>query len=99
MRLVRDIKKKVVRVEETGAYASGKVYDRIREDYQYYFIGEKNQAVSIKPTKKGLIKAMPQKEKQIEQLFKQKKYNDLSITKLAEIMQKLDVKKVQEVGN
>lgn len=42
---------------------------------------------------------MPQKEKQIEQLFKQKKYNDLSITKLAEIMQKLDVKKVQEVGN
>ncbi len=99
MRLVRDIKKKLVRVQETGAYSTGKVYDQIKEDYQYYFIGENNQAVNIKPTKKGLIKAMPQKEKQIEQLFKQKKYNDLTVTKLAEIMQKLDEKKPQEAGN
>jgi hypothetical protein len=91
MTLFRDIKKKLARQRESSAYSSGKVYDKIVSDYQYYFSKKDGSIVHIKPNKKGFIKALPEKEKEIERLFKTKKFEDLTVSKLAELMQKLDV--------
>jgi hypothetical protein len=90
MALLRDIKKKLVRQRESNAYSSGKVFDKIVSDYQYYFSKKDGAIVQIKPTKKGLLKVLPEKEAEIEQLFKTKKYERLTMSKLAELMQKLD---------
>jgi hypothetical protein len=90
MTLFRDIKKKLVRQKESSAYSGGKVFDKIMSDYQYYFSKKDAPIIHIKPNKKGFIKALPDKEKEIERLFKTKKFDDLTVSKLADLMQKLD---------
>jgi hypothetical protein len=93
MTLFRDIKKKLVRQKESSAYSGGKVFDKIMSDYQYYFSKKDAPIIHIKPNKKGFIKVLPDKEKEIERLFKTKKFENLTVSKLAELMQKLDVEK------
>jgi hypothetical protein len=90
MTFFRDIKKKLVREKESSAYSDGKVYDKIINDYQYYLSKKDALAVQVKPNKKGFIKVLPDKEKEIVRLFKTKKFEDLTVSKLADLMQKLD---------
>lgn len=94
LKLLRDIKKKLLRNKENGAYNDGKVTDKVINDYRYYFSKNDEELVFIKPTKKGFIKALPNKEIELERLFKTKEFkDDLTVSKLAELMQKLDVEK------
>lgn len=94
LKLLRDIKKKLLRNKENGAYNDGKVTDKVVNDYRYYFSKNDAELVFIKPTKKGFIKALPNKEIELERLFKTKEFkDDLTVSKLAELMQKLDVDK------
>ncbi len=94
LKLLRDIKKKLLRNKENGAYNDGKVTDKVVNDYRYYFSKNDEELVFIKPTKKGFIKALPNKEIELERLFKTKEFkDDLTVSKLAELMQKLDVDK------
>jgi hypothetical protein len=91
IKLVRDIKKKLIREKESNAYSTGKVYDRITNDYRYFFAQNIDPLESIKPNKKGFIKVLPKKENEIERLFKTKEFkDDLTVSKLAELMQKLE---------
>jgi hypothetical protein len=91
MRLFRDIKKKIIKNKEYFPYSGGEVPSKIVNDYTYYFSKNDEQLMFIKPQKKGFIKALPDKEKEIVRLFKTKKFEDLTVSKLAELMQKLDV--------
>jgi hypothetical protein len=93
MKLLRDIKKKAVRTKLKTSFSNNKVVDKIESDYHYYFSRKNDNLVEIKINKKGIIKALPNKEKEIERLFKTKTLKDLTVTKLAELMQKLDTEK------
>jgi hypothetical protein len=93
LKLLRDIKKKLLRNKETGAYNDGKVTDKVVNDYRYYFSKNDEELSFIKPNKKGFIRALPDKEVEIERIFKTKAFDDLTVSKLAELMQKLDVDK------
>lgn len=91
MQLVRDPRKKLKRVENTGAYSKNEIYDTYDNDYHYFLKRGKEDLVEVKPTAKSLSKAMPDKEAKIESLFKAAKYKgELSISKLADIIKKLD---------
>jgi hypothetical protein len=93
-KLLRDIKKKLLRNKENGAYNDGKVTDKVINDYRYYFSKNNEPLEYIKPNKKGFIRALPDKEGAIERLFKTKEFkDDLTVSKLVELMQKLDVEK------
>jgi hypothetical protein len=94
MKLIRDIRKKLLRNRENGAYNDGKVTDKVVNDYRYYFAKNDEPLESIKPNKKGFIRVFPNKESEIERLFKTKEFKDeLTISKLAELMEKLDADK------
>jgi hypothetical protein len=94
LKLLRDIKKKLLRNKENGAYNDGKVTDKVVNDYRYYFSKNDEPLESIKPSKKGFIKVLPNKENEIERLFKTKEFKDeLTVSKLAELMQKLEADK------
>lgn len=89
--LVREPRKKLKRVENTGAYSSNTIYDTYENDYHYFIKRGKEDLVEVKPTAKSFSKAMPDKAAKIESLFKAaKSKGELSVTKLAEIIQKLD---------
>jgi hypothetical protein len=48
----------------------------------------------FKPNKKGFIRVLPDKETEVERLFKTKEFKDeLTVSKLAELMEKLDADK------
>jgi hypothetical protein len=94
IKFLRDIKKKVVRTKLQAPFSNHKIVDKIENDYHYYISKKDELLVEIKLNKKGIIKALPEKEKEIERLFKTKTYkNDLTVSKLAELMQKLDTEK------
>jgi hypothetical protein len=93
LKLLRDIKKKLLRNKENGAYNDGKVTDKVVNDYRYYISKNDEELSFIKPNKKGFIKALPAKEMEIERIFKTKSFDDLTVSKLAELMQKLDTEK------
>jgi hypothetical protein len=94
IKFLRDIKKKVVRTKLQASFSNSKIVDEIKNDYHYYISKKDELLVEIKLNKKGIIKALPEKEKEIERLFKTKTYkNDLTVSKLAELMQKLDTEK------
>lgn len=91
MRLLRNTKKKLIRQETQGTYTESKVYDTVVNDYSYYFAEKEDPLTLFKPSKKGFIKAMPRKEKAIEKLLKTTAFKgDLTVSKLTELMQKLD---------
>ena len=91
MQLVRDPRKKLKRVENTGAYSKNEIYDTYENDYHYFIKVGKEDVVEVKPTSKSLSKALPSKAAKIESLFKAAKYKgELSVTKLADIIKKLD---------
>ena len=91
LQFLRDSRKKLTRVNDTGAYSKGEVYDEIENDFKYYLKRGDHVAVEVKPTRKSLIKVLPDMERKIEQLFNTPQYKkDLSVSKLGEIMKKLD---------
>ena len=91
MQLVRDPRKKLKRVENIGAYSKNEIYDTYENDYRYFIKIGKENLVEVKPTAKSLSKVMPSKATRIESLFKAAKYKgELSVTKLADIIKKLD---------
>jgi hypothetical protein len=97
MKVVRDPRKKLKRVENVGAYSSNQIYDTYTNDYHYYLQRGEENIQEVKPTAKSFAKAIPEKANKIESLFKSaKSKGDLSVSKLAEIMKKLDEKPVTE---
>lgn len=91
LKLLRDSRKKLTRVNDTGAYSKGEVYDEIENDFRYCIQRGDNAPNEVKPSRKSFIKAMPDLEKKIEQLFNTPQYkSDLTVSKLAELMRKLD---------
>jgi hypothetical protein len=91
LQFLRDSRKKLTRVNDTGAYSKGEVYDEIQNDFRYYIKRGDKASVEVKPTRKSLIKALPDMERKIEQLFDTPQYKkDLSVSKLGEMMKKLD---------
>jgi hypothetical protein len=93
LQLYRHSKKKLIRVNDTGAYSKGEVYDELENDYQYYMRYEKEDAdlQEVKVSKKSLSKAMPSKAAKIERLFNSAQFKgDLTISKAAELMKRLD---------
>lgn len=89
--LVREPRKKLKRVENTGAYSPNVIYDTYENDYHYFIKRGKDNLLEVKPTVKSLSKAMPDKTAKIESLFKAaKSKGELSVTKLADIIKKLD---------
>ncbi len=91
LKLLRNSRKKLSRVNDTGAYSKGEVYDEIRNDYTYFIQQEEKPLTEVKLSRKSFIKAMPEKERKIENIFNSPKYKgDLTVSKLGEIMQKLD---------
>jgi hypothetical protein len=96
MKVVRDPRKKLKRVENTGAYSANQIYDTYTNDYHYYLQRGEENIQEVKPSAKSFAKAMPDKAKKIENLFKTvQKKGDMSVSKLAEIMKKVDEKPVQ----
>jgi hypothetical protein len=93
MKLLRDIKKKIIKNKEYFSYSGGEVPSKIINDYGYYFSKNEEQLMLIKPNKKGFIKALPEKKIEIERLFKTKAFDNLTVNKLAELMEKLDKEK------
>jgi hypothetical protein len=95
--VVRDPRKKLKRVENVGAYSSNEIYDTYVNDYHYFIKRGEETIQEVKPTAKSLGKAMPDKAKKIESLFKAaKSMGELSVSKLAEIIKKLDEKPMAE---
>jgi hypothetical protein len=93
VKLVRDIHKKMKRVENTGAYSSNTIYDTFDNDYHYYLQRDADEIVEVKPTVKSFSKNFPEKGAKVEKLFKAaKSKGDLSVSKLAEIVKQLDDK-------
>lgn len=91
LKLLRDSRKKMTRVNDTGAYSKGEVYDQIENDFKYYIVRGNDKPVEVKPTRKSFAKALPDMERKIEQLFDTPQYKkDLSVSKLGEMMKKLD---------
>ena len=91
MKVVRDPRKKLKRVENTGAYSANQIYDTYTNDYKYFLQRGEEPIQEVKPTAKSFAKAIPNKATRIETLFKAaKSKGDLSVSKLAEIMKKLD---------
>ncbi len=91
LKLLRDSRKKLTRVNDTGAYSKGEVYDEIENDFQYFIQRGDKVPIEVKPSRKSFIKAMPDLEKKIEHLFNTPQYkNNLTVSKLAELMKKLD---------
>lgn len=90
LKLLRDSRKKLIRVNDTGAYSKGEVYDEIENDFRYC-LQRGDIPIEVKPSRKSFIKAMPDMEKKIEYLFNTPQYkSDLTVSKLAELMKKLD---------
>ena len=88
---LRDSKKTLRRVNDTGAYSRGKVYDEIEEDYHYFLSKDRSVLIEVKPTRKSFIKALPDREKKIEKLFNMPKYKkELTISLIAELLKELD---------
>jgi hypothetical protein len=97
LKVVRDPRKKLKRVDNTGAYSSNQIFDTFENDYHYFLQNGEENMQEVKPTAKSLSKAMPEKAKKIESLFKTAKgKGELSVSKLAEIMKKLDDKPATE---
>jgi hypothetical protein len=91
LKVVRDPRKKLKRVENTGAYSQNQIYDTYDNDYHYFMQRGEENVQEVKPTAKSFSKAMPDKAKKIETLFKAaKSKGELSVSRLAEIMKKLD---------
>ena len=91
LKLLRDSRKKLSRVNDTGAYSKGEVYDEIENDFRYCIQRGDNAPIEVKPSRKSFIRAMPDLEKKIEHLFNTSRYkSDLTVSKLAELMKKLD---------
>jgi hypothetical protein len=100
LKVVRDPRKKMKRVENTGAYSSNQIYDTYENDYHYFMQRGEENPMEVKPTAKSFSKAMPDKAKKIESLFKAaKNRGELSVSKLAEIIKKLDEKPAEESKN
>jgi hypothetical protein len=97
MKVMREPRKKLKRIENTGAYSANTIYDTYDNDYHYFMqVGEQN-LMEVKPTAKSFSKALPSKAKKIESLFKAaKSKGELSVSKLAEIVKKLDEKPAVE---
>jgi hypothetical protein len=92
MQLLRDIKKELIKKDTDGLYISNKTGYKIINDYSYFFSKNKDALTTIIPNKKGFVKVLPYKEKDIVVLFKKVKFKkELTVSKLAELMQKLDV--------
>jgi hypothetical protein len=93
LKVVRDPRKKLKRVENTGAYSQNQIYDTYDNDYHYFVQRGEESIQEVKPTAKSFGKAMPDKAKKIEILFKAAKTKgEMSVSKLAEIMKKVDEK-------
>ena len=91
LKLLRDSRKKLTRVNDTGPYSKGEVYDEIENDFRYFIQRGDYAPIEVKPSRKSLIKAMPDLEKKIEHLFNTPQYkSDLTVSRLAELMKKLD---------
>ncbi len=97
MKVVREPRKKLKRVENTGAYSSNTIYDTYENDYHYFMQRGEENLQEIKPSAKSIAKAMPDKATKVESYFKAaKSKGELSVSKLAEIMKKLDEKPVAD---
>jgi hypothetical protein len=93
MRLFRDIKKKIIKNKEYFSYSGGEVPSKIINDYAYYFSENDEQLMFLRPNKKGFTKVLPKKKAEIERIFKTKAFDDLTVSRLVELMQKLDIEK------
>lgn len=94
MRLLRDARKKSERINTFDPYTgapTGK-YDQIENDYRYYLVFDDMRRLRpIEPTKRSFSNAIPQKAAKIGQLFNIKEFrNDLTVSKLSELMRLLD---------
>jgi hypothetical protein len=97
MKVMREPRKKLKRVENTGAYSANVIYDTYDNDYHYFMQNGEENLMEIKPTAKSFAKALPSKAKKVESLFKAaKSKGELSVSKLAEIVKKLDEKPAAE---
>jgi hypothetical protein len=97
LKVVREPRKKLKRVENTGAYSQNQIYDTYDNDYHYFMQRGEESLIEIKPTAKSFSKALPEKAKKVETLFKAaKSKGELSVSKLAEIIKKLDEKAMEE---
>ncbi|MDZ7877763.1 MAG: hypothetical protein U5L45_08835 [Saprospiraceae bacterium] len=93
IKVLRDPRKKLKRVENTGAYSANQIYDTYINDYHYFLQQGEEKIQEVKPTAKSFAKAMPSKAAKVETLFKAaKSKGELSVSKLAEIVKKLDEK-------
>lgn len=91
LKLLRNSRKKLLRVNDTGPYSKGEIYDEIKNDYTYFIQQNDKPLTEVKLSRKSFIKAMPEKERKIENIFNSPRYKgDLTVSKLGEIMQKLD---------
>jgi hypothetical protein len=94
MRLLRDVRKKIMKKMYIGQSASNVPDDKLIKDYTYYFAEKGAPLVKIKPNEKGFIKVLPHKKKEIERLFELTKFKkELTVSKLVELMQKLEEEK------
>jgi hypothetical protein len=96
MQLYRDVHKRINRVIESRHSTSEPDYrDDVMNDYHYFFRkSDKDDLVEIKIKAKSFINVLPEKRIQITKLFEEaEKKEALTVTKLCEILGKLDKEK------
>jgi hypothetical protein len=96
--LVKLPMKKLIRVDRTGAYTTNERYDEFVDKSRYFVkLGDKSFIEIERPTRKGLLAAMPTKKAKLKYLFDEvpkfantREYNDVL---LAEIAAQVDIRK------
>jgi hypothetical protein len=81
--------KKVKRVSNTGPYRTGEVYDQFADKSEYFLKTQFSEFQEITLTKRQLMKALPEKGKQIEAFF-EKHSGDIKDYDIAALMSELD---------
>jgi hypothetical protein len=92
LQLLRDSKKKVRTKRENITHFHTDYYNEFENDYHYYIVkGQGNPLHEIEMTAKSFSKAFPTKRSKITSFFKtHKSNNDLTLSKIADFMKKLD---------
>ena len=88
LQLYRDIRKTVTRKVQ---FRTTDFVDEVKNDYHYYFRkNSKASLVEVEINAKSFIKVLPDKQNRITYLFKGKKKESLTMSKLVYIMGELD---------
>ena len=89
LQLYRDISKKVYR--KIISYRNADYVDEVKNDYHYYLRkNDTDPLTEVDIDAKSFSKALPEKRNRIMSLFKGKKKQDLTVSKLVHIMGELD---------